>query len=140
MDESISHELVLPQGKESLLNAVIIIKEGINKANKSKQIDLRTAVALRDTLRCINEIVSSVVKSCYKDDKLINTPLSKIITPDKQRLESMLTIIFHTIDKAQINGAYDTVDESGNLFDSLSIVGNLLGSMITVIDKNSQAS
>lgn len=132
--ENTGLELSIPPNKENLTNALITIKEGINKANKAKQVDLQTAVVLRDTIINLNDIIANVIRACYKDDKPTNVPLTKINIPDRLRLESMLKVIYHTIEKAQINGTYDTIDESGSLYDSLSIIGNLLGSMIYYID------
>ena len=131
-------DLSLPQDKEILLSAFAVLKDGLNKANKSKQINIQTATALRDTMRNLNDILANIIKAYYKDDKLLNIPIAKITIPDKIRLESMLTMIYHTIDKAQLNGAYETIDESGTIFDSLSIIGNLIGSMIKYINTKEQ--
>ena len=136
--ESVTQELLLPQDKDNLTNAFVILKEGLNKANKSKLIDLQTATALRDTMRNLNDIILSVIKAYYKDDKLLMAPIAKVCIPEKIRLESMLKMIYHAIDKAQINGAYDTIDESGNLYDSLNVIGTLIGSMINYINIKEQ--
>lgn len=126
-----SHSTInLPQDRNILSNAMEVVTNGLNKANKSKQVDLKTALVLRDAMRIFNSIITNVIKTFYdKDGNLLNVPVVKNSTPDEKRLKCILIVVIDTINKAQINGAYDTIEESGNLYDGLSVISNLLNSI-----------
>jgi hypothetical protein len=126
--------LNLPPNKDTLLNSLTIIKNGLNTANKSKLIDLKTSVLLRNTMKNLNEIVNTVIKVYYKDNKLVQSP-EQISTLNPQVIEDMLKLLVLTIENAQLNGVYDTIEESGLLYDSLLVIGNLLTSVLKYSNK-----
>lgn len=129
-------KLVVPKNKEELRTSVCVIKEALNKANKLG-IDLETAASLRDLTLLLNKLVECSIMISYID-KTQQIQFQKIEFPTTEQLLGMWTLLTKVTEHAQVAGAYETIEESGKLYDSLLIIGRLLGSIIGFVDSKEQ--
>lgn len=128
----------VPKNKKDIYDAFDIIKGALNKANKIG-IDLQTAASLRNVLVNLNTIINCITLVSYKTDKQQNIPsLDKIEFPSIEELNDMWRLLSTTLEQAQLKGIYDSLDDSGMLFDCLMIIGNMIGSLVVYIKHKDQ--
>lgn len=136
MNVSLEMPLVLPKNKDELRIAYDIIIDALNKANKIGVIDLSGASILRSLMKALKQIIEYVISSCYKNENitLVSQQLSQIKFPSVDKLQNMWDNITKVLDAAQSKGAYDSIEESGMLYDNLVIIAKMLGSLVGYIN------
>ncbi len=132
-------KFTVPKNKIELFNALSIIKDGLDKANKTG-IDLQTAASLRNVVVNIRTIMDLVSVVSYKTDKSQNISLDKLDShlPSIEQLDETWKLLSTSLEQGQSKGMYDSIDESAILYDNLMIIGNMLGSLVVYIKHRDQ--
>lgn len=91
----------------------------------------------------LNQTVDIAIAFCYKNEntktpKITSTQLLQVVFPKKDQITGLWNLLVRVTERAQQNGAFDTIEESGILYDSIIIMGNLLGSLTVYVDYRDQ--
>lgn len=123
--------ITIPKNKEELWTSIQSLNQSLNKANKVGILDLEKAAYMRNVIQVLTQIIEVIVRTCYSNENIttISQQLSQIIFPEPEKIKNMWENLTEVLNLAQVKGAYDSIEESGMIFDSLKIIGMMLGSI-----------
>ena len=125
-------ELKVPKSEQELISALNSLIKGINRACKVGGIvNLQTCAFLSSGLQMFKAVVNNVSVRIYKtdlssDDSSIN---NDELFPPGNVLDQYYSVIDNVLNKAQLNGANDNVDDGKDIYDALMIFKDLFASI-----------